>query len=46
MLHTEMHCAAGRHPQDIELESVEAMKKGEIEIISHLDPVIAKLEAE
>ena len=22
LLHTEMHCAAGRHPQDIDLESV------------------------
>ena len=22
LLHTELHCAAGRHPQDIELESV------------------------
>ncbi|HEY2296499.1 MAG TPA: type II toxin-antitoxin system VapC family toxin [Jatrophihabitans sp.] len=25
LLHTEMHCAAGRHPQDIDLESVRAV---------------------
>jgi uncharacterized protein len=25
LLHTEMHCAAGRHPQDIELETVRAV---------------------
>lgn len=25
LLHTEMHCAAGRHPQDVDLESVRAV---------------------
>jgi uncharacterized protein len=25
LLHTEMHCAAGRHPQDIELQAVQAV---------------------
>ena len=25
LLHTEMHCAAGRHPQDIELDTVRAV---------------------
>lgn len=25
LLHTEMHCAAGRHPQDVELEAVGAV---------------------
>lgn len=25
LLHTEMHCAAGRHPNDIELENVRAV---------------------
>ena len=25
LLHTEMHCAAGRHPQDIQLENVRAV---------------------
>lgn len=25
LLHTEMHCAAGRHPQDIDLEAVRAV---------------------
>lgn len=25
LLHTEMHCAAGRHPQDVELEAVRAV---------------------
>ena len=25
LLHTEMHCAAGRHPEDVDLEAVGAM---------------------
>lgn len=25
LLHTEMHCAAGRHPQDVDLEAVRAV---------------------
>lgn len=25
LLHTELHCAAGRHPQDVDLESVRAV---------------------
>ena len=25
LLHTEMHCAAGRHPQDVDLEAVRTM---------------------
>lgn len=25
LLHTELHCAAGRHPEDIDLESVQAV---------------------
>jgi predicted nucleic acid-binding protein len=25
LLHTELHCAAGRHPHDVELESVRAV---------------------
>lgn len=25
LLHTEMHCAAGRHPQDLDLEAIQAV---------------------